>query len=104
MLIKQGTIEVFLKAYRFSHFWLDFSVEYFPPLLEMFQGVCFEGSGLRLTLIVELDVPRLRDPDEVNNLHVVAESEIFQVIIGMLITDTMVLNAIKCLKLKLKKE
>ena len=65
-----------MKAYRFSHFWLDFSVEDFPPLLEMFQGVGFERSGLRLTLIVELDVPRLRDPDEVNNLHVVAESEI----------------------------
>ena len=91
-----------MKAYRFSHFWLDFSVEYFPPLLEMFEGVGFEGSGLRLTLIVELDVPRLRDPDEVNDLHVVAESEI--VIIGMLITDTRVLNAIKFLKLKLKKE
>ena len=91
-----------MKAYRFSHFWLDFSVEYFPPLLEMFEGVGFEGSGLRLTLIVELDVPRLRDTDEVNDLHVVAESEI--VIIGMLITDTRVLNAIKFLKLKLKKE
>ena len=77
-------------------------MEYFPPLLEMFQGVGFERSGLRLTLIVELDVPRLRDPDEVNDLHVVAESEI--VIIGMLITDTMVINTIKCLKLKLKKE
>ena len=77
MLIKQGTKKkVFLKAYRFSHFWLDFCVEYFPPLLEMFEGVSFERSGLRLTLVVELDMPRLRDSDEVNNLHVVAESEI----------------------------
>ena len=64
-------------------------MEYFPPLLEMFEGVGFEGSGLRLTLIVELDVPRLRDTDEVNNLHVVAESEILQKIIGMFTTDTM---------------
>ena len=51
-------------------------MEDFPPLLEVFQGVGLKGSGLRLTLIVELDVPRLRHTDEVDDLHVVAESEI----------------------------
>ncbi len=59
-------------TYELRQFWLDVWVEDVPPLLEVFQGVSLERSGLRLALWVELDVPRLRRADEVNDLHLVA--------------------------------
>jgi hypothetical protein len=43
-----------------------------PPLLQVVQGVSFERSGEGLAGGVELDVPRLRDADEVHDLHLVA--------------------------------
>ena len=66
---------MFPKTYVFSHVRLDLCMEDLPPMLQMLESVRFQGSSLGLTLIVELDVPRLRHADEVNDFHFVAESE-----------------------------
>ena len=65
-------------THQFGHLGLDVVVEDVPPLLEVLLGVSLQRSGQGLTLGIELDVPRLRSTDEVDDLHLVAVAEMFK--------------------------
>ena len=65
-------------THQFGHLGLDVVVEDVPPLLEVLLGVSLQRSGQGLTLGIELDVPRLRNTDEVDDLHLVAVAEMIK--------------------------
>ena len=58
-------------SHQFRKLWLDGGIEDVPPLLQVILGVSFQRSGYRLTVGIELDMPRLRHADEVNDLDLV---------------------------------